>query len=306
MTPPIVVGLALREDDAAPLALAVELAELGDLPLALVTSYPRESRAALASPEYATALRQAAHQEIEAVAETLRPTREVECFVRQGSPAQALHDVAEHYGGAAIVVGSTHRGPVGRVLAGDIAAGVLHGAPCPVAVAPRGYIRPTEGVRRIGVAFTDTVEGREALAGAARLTAACGGSLHSFTVAEPRGWTGAAAVPGWAPPFEVVETARAHARHTADAALAALPPDLPATAAVLEGQPVPALAQASAPLDLLVCGSRGYGALRSVVAGGVSRGLAHAAECPLLVVPRGPAKDSPLVRGHEAHAVAPA
>jgi hypothetical protein len=53
------------------------------------------------------------------------------------------------------------------VLAGDVAAGLLHGAPCPVAVAPRGYVAPAEGLRRIGVAFADTPEGRHALAGAA-------------------------------------------------------------------------------------------------------------------------------------------
>jgi nucleotide-binding universal stress UspA family protein len=46
------------------------------------------------------------------------------------------------------------------------------------------------------------------------------------------------------------------------------------------------LAEASRSLDLLVCGSRGYGALHSALAGGVSRGLAHMAACPLLLVPR--------------------
>ena len=39
MTSPIVVGIALRDDDSAPLALAHVLARLTGAPLALVTSY---------------------------------------------------------------------------------------------------------------------------------------------------------------------------------------------------------------------------------------------------------------------------
>jgi nucleotide-binding universal stress UspA family protein len=41
-------------------------------------------------------------------------------------------------------------------------------------------------------------------------------------------------------------------------------------------------------LDLLVCGSRGCGLVRSTVVGGVSSRLAHSAACPLLVIARAP------------------
>jgi nucleotide-binding universal stress UspA family protein len=59
------------------------------------------------------------------------------------------------------------------------------------------------------------------------------------------------------------------------------------------------LAERSAELDLLVCGSRGYGAVRSVALGSISRMLAHSASCPLLIVPRPPAEDATkLWRGH--------
>jgi hypothetical protein len=56
---------------------------------------------------------------------------------------------------------------------------------------------------------------------------------------------------------------------------------------VLEGDPVSALAKASVELDLLVCGSRGYGRLGSVMLGSVSRRLLHRAASPLLAIPRG-------------------
>lgn len=216
-------------------------------------------------------------------------------LVRQGSAGRALHDVAEHYNAAAIVVGSSHRGPVGRVLMGDVAAGLLHGAPCPVVVAPRGYAAPADGLRDIGVAFTDTPEGRLALARAGELAQQCGGSLYCLTVAEPLEWTAPGAVPGWAPPVDLIETSRTRAQHCAETASELVPSGLGATSEVLDGTPVQALTDVSATLDLLVCGSRGYGALRSVIVGGVSRGLAHRAACPLLVVPRGAADERPLL-----------
>jgi nucleotide-binding universal stress UspA family protein len=39
-------------------------------------------------------------------------------------------------------------------------------------------------------------------------------------------------------------------------------------------------------IDLLVCGSRGYGPVRRVLLGGVSSRLIRRAACPVVVVPR--------------------
>ena len=54
------------------------------------------------------------------------------------SPAEGLHDFAEEELPTALVVGSSHRGPFGRVIAGRVASRLFAGAPCPIAVAPRG------------------------------------------------------------------------------------------------------------------------------------------------------------------------
>ena len=54
------------------------------------------------------------------------------------SPAHALRTVAERVAAELIVVGSTRRAGVDRVLAGDDAAATLHRAPCAVAIASRG------------------------------------------------------------------------------------------------------------------------------------------------------------------------
>ena len=51
--------------------------------------------------------------------------------------------------------------------------------------------------------------------------------------------------------------------------------------------PAESLIRVSENLDLLVCGSRGYGPLRAVLLGGVSRRVAAEAQCPVIVLPRG-------------------
>jgi len=51
--------------------------------------------------------------------------------------------------------------------------------------------------------------------------------------------------------------------------------------------PADTLVRVSENLDILVCGSRGYGPLRAVVLGGVSRRVAAEAHCPVIVLPRG-------------------
>ena len=50
--------------------------------------------------------------------------------------------------------------------------------------------------------------------------------------------------------------------------------------------PADVLLRVSEHVGLLVCGSRGYGPLRSVLLGGVSRRLVDGAQCPVLVLPR--------------------
>jgi nucleotide-binding universal stress UspA family protein len=53
------------------------------------------------------------------------------------------------------------------------------------------------------------------------------------------------------------------------------------------GDPADFLIAASERLDLLVCGSRGYGPARAVLLGGVSRRVTAEAHCPVIVLARG-------------------
>jgi Universal stress protein family len=80
-----------------------------------------------------------------------------------------LHDAAAALEAECLVVGSSRRGPIRRVLPGGVGERLLHGAPCAVVLAPRGYSGAGGGFRRIGVAFVDTADGREALATAVNI-----------------------------------------------------------------------------------------------------------------------------------------
>jgi nucleotide-binding universal stress UspA family protein len=53
------------------------------------------------------------------------------------------------------------------------------------------------------------------------------------------------------------------------------------------GDPADFVIAASERLDLLICGSRGYGPARAVLLGGVSRRVASEAYCPVIVLARG-------------------
>ena len=76
-------------------------------------------------------------------------------------------------------------------------------------------------------------------------------------------------------------------------ALASLGDDRDVSGRVLEGDAAAELAAASADVDLLVVGSRGFGPVRRVLLGSVSRELVRSASCPVVVLPRGVAAASP-------------
>jgi nucleotide-binding universal stress UspA family protein len=69
-------------------------------------------------------------------------------------------------------------------------------------------------------------------------------------------------------------------------AIAALPSGVEVESELHVEDPADVLLRISEHVDLLICGSRGYGPLRSVLLGGVSRRLVDGSQCPVLVLPR--------------------
>jgi nucleotide-binding universal stress UspA family protein len=79
-------------------------------------------------------------------------------------PVRELQRLSEQEDTGVLVVGSTHRGAIGRVLPGAVGERLLTGAACPVALAPRGYaVQSSTSLRRVGVAFDGSEEAEGAL-----------------------------------------------------------------------------------------------------------------------------------------------
>ena len=208
------------------------------------------------------------------------------------SPAKVLFEQAEADDAIAVVVGSTDRGPLGRVFPGSVAESLLQGAPSAVAIAPRGYRdRSSHGLERIAVALDGSEEAQVALDSAIRLAAASGARVTVLSVAEP--------VPPLAVPTAPsgVEAYQRYQKETKqgllDEAVQSAGDGISIEARLLEGYPAILLAEASEEFDLMFAGSRGYGPVRRALLGSVSAPLTRSAQCPLLILPRG-AGDDPL------------
>ncbi len=207
--------------------------------------------------------------------------------LREVSAPRGLGQLAEEEGADVIVIGSAHRGKLGRVLFGSVGERLLYGAPCAVAVAPRGYAGCEHlGKGTIGVAYDGGPESRLALEGALALATVLGGELRLITVVSDWSFvliSNPKASNGY------MDVVRGHYRDIQNAALKRIG-DGPKAEAVLEqGEPAAAITASAVDLDLLVIGSRGYGPLRRTLLGAVSAEVMRTSPCPVVVVPRGAA-----------------
>jgi nucleotide-binding universal stress UspA family protein len=285
----IIVGVdeSDRAKDAA--ALAALLARGSGAELVLVCAYLYDdvpSRAANAG--YRQYLREDAEAAIvQAMADIGEMPPAVTHTIAEVSPAKAIQAVAAREGASLIVIGSSGRGAVGRVFAGTTAERLLHGAPCPVAVAPQGFhTREPGDIGTISVGYNGSAEAKAALAGARTVARACGARLRLVEVLDAM-WMGTPALmsgPGYILTPEDAEE-RAH-RYLAGV-VSSLVPDVPTEPVVIVGAPERVLAEESESADLMVVGSRGYGPHRAVMVGSVSGRLVRESACPVVVVPRG-------------------
>jgi nucleotide-binding universal stress UspA family protein len=162
--------------------------------------------------------------------------------------------------------------------------GTLHGARCPVVVAPRDHAERGTELQTIGVGFDDSPEARAAVELARALAVAGSASLKVIRVLQPSAPGGSAFAyrPDWA---EREQERRNEAQEQLDIVLAELGEI--ATGEVVIGDPATELAYAGNDLDLLVTGSRGYGPARRLMLGSTSTRLVREAPCPVLVLTRG-------------------
>ena len=282
MRPTYIAGYDGTEASRHAVSLAVRLAAVREAVVIAAHAYP------VVEPIYGKGASQIPAEEINAESRQAAERRLAELtapvearLLPSHSPAHALTDLAEREDADLIAVGLTHHAAIGRLLVGSVGERMLHGAPCPVLVVPPGA---EDGpVRAVGVAYDERPESLVALREAADLASGLGARLVVFTVVDPNMWWPQLAVDDKA--LEAMAAPRfARALEEISAQREA---GLSVETRMLTGAPGAALVAAARDgIDLMVTGSRGYGPVRSVLLGSVSRHLVDHAPCPVLVVPR--------------------
>jgi len=256
--------------------------------LVVVHAHPYGSLSSLMGPgEFEALLRETAESIFAHARQALDDATDRELrLVEQRSPADGLGSLAADLGAALIVVGSSGRSRLERVLAGSVAEDLLSGEPVPVAVAPRGFADGAQVVdATVGCAYDGSPESEVAVGLATELAQGLHARLRVISVHQRIAFGGQVSVSavGYS---SVNDAVREALRQRLSQATAAVPDDVRAEGRLLDGDPADALIGESEALDLLVAGSRGYGPVRAVLLGSVSRALVRDAACPVVVSPR--------------------
>jgi nucleotide-binding universal stress UspA family protein len=205
------------------------------------------------------------------------------------SAARALQVLAEEEQAGLIVLGAGRAAADGRL--GGSPTSLLHGAPCPVAAVPPSWT-PGAGLRTVGVGYVDSEEARRALADAYALARRAGAALRVITVMK-----------GGA---DDLRDHRGRVEEEVHRALPAHDGDVAVEVEAVTGDPADGMIAASERVDVLVLGSRGYGPLRAVLLGSVSRRVTREARCPVIVLPRGVRASLDALLAETPHAATPA
>ena len=287
---PVIVGVDGSERSTDALALADLIGPALGRPVVIAHVHPYGQLSSVFSDaEYDTIVREVAESTFDQVREHLPsvPERRME-LIADKSPAAGLQALAERQEAAMVVIGSSHRSRIGRILVGGTGERLLSGAPVPVAIAPAGYAASEKRIDRVGCGFDGSPESHRALAWSSDLARTAAAHIQVLSVFEPT-LPATLAVGGGLAIAQVNDALRAQLKQELEQATSTLPSDTEVDASLVEGDAAEALAEASADLDLLVVGSRGYGPLRAVLLGSVSTALVRSAQSPLVVVPRGAA-----------------
>jgi len=241
-----------------------------------------------------------------ALGEILARATDAELRVVTFADPDELAPAALEEGADVVVLGATHRGPLGRIVPGPALDRLLGAAPCRVAVAPAGFADRVDGgsiwepldgdaedvgMRVIGVGYDGSKGARTAVELATSLALANGAALRVYTVVPK--------VPpllGDAPmtPTPQVENELDRHRSELEATASGLPAAVRAQPVLLRGHPVNELLKASLlGVDLLVLGAHARGHVRRLLHHGVVGEVVAEAHCPVLICPTPVAAPTP-------------
>jgi nucleotide-binding universal stress UspA family protein len=286
----VIIGFDGSPSGRDALALGRRLADTAGAAITVVCVHPYMALTANVEADAAVELswREGAHRMLQE-ARALLPGVPGATFraMAETSPARALHVAADEADAELIVVGSTHRHGLGRVLPGTTADQVLRAAPCAMAVAPPGYAArdAAAGTGIVGAAVDGGEETERIARIAARIARGAKAKLRLLTVIERRYTQGPlyAGNLGYRSLRAAMTSAAEEALQRGTAAAGA---GVDVEGRLSEGAPAKQLIAESGEVDLLVVGSRGFGPLRRVVLGTVGSAVLRGAACPVLVLPR--------------------
>lgn len=290
----IIVAIDPSKRPLDPLRLGGQLARRLDLPVVLVTVFTHHRLLSGAETADQLEARESAERELLELGGSLDGVVVDDAVVlASSSPARALHELSTAPSTALVVVGSTTRGAIRRVLPGSVAQQLLSGAASPVAVAPHGYAEHDDRpLTTVGVAYDGTDEADKALAAARWLARRAGATLRIITVVETLAF-GAVTASAIDPAASAGRLFEGELRRLHETAVDESRSVVEVTGAFESGDPADVLLAQSQEVDVLMTGSRGYGPLGAVLLGSTTRRLLQGAASPVVVIPRVPTSGAP-------------
>src|SRR4051812_37995838 len=184
----VIIGFDGSPSGRDALALGRRLAEAGSAAITVVCVHPYIALTADVEADAAVELswREGAERTLDEARALLSgvPAATFRAMA-ETSPARALHVAADEADAALIVLGSTHRQGLGRVLPGTTADQVLHAAPCAIAVAPAGYAaRDAAAAGLVGAAVDGGEETERVARVGARIARGAKARLRLISVIE--------------------------------------------------------------------------------------------------------------------------
>ena len=275
MNGPIVTAVSGTPRDADTLALGELLASALALDLVVATVSPPRPAGARPVPKQVAEARKAGLATIEHALEGAgRADIHAGKMVQlDWSPARGLCELTEAVSASLLVVGSSHRGTAGRVLAGTVGIDVLSDTACPVAFAPVGFAdRESPPLARIGVGYDGKPQSERVADYGAALARKLDARLRIITLTNP---------------LQPVSLAhggdRSRIRQALNEAVRARSRGTLVEAHMIET--TGARLTDDREVGLMVVGSHRRGRLARFLSGSVSAETVRTSECPVIVVP---------------------
>ncbi len=275
----IIVGVDGRTGDPDAIALAQGLADPGATLVltGVVDSGPIASRAA--NLDYDRVMRDDFAAVTRRLSETLTHGSAQTEVITAGSVAHGLLVAADRRHADLIVVGSSRRGGLGRLMVGDDARATVGIADRPVAVAPADYAKHRGAIALIGAGYDGDDTAQYALATARRIARHVRAHVRVVDVITAAHWP-------LDPIGMDVSAALANDRTLAENAMRwATDTSQGVEGRVEVGISHDVLMDFARELDLLVVGAHHRGRVGRWFFGSTSEALSHDLACPLLVVP---------------------